>query len=100
MSNAVKWALLAAAFLAVIVVIMTFPFVQYISPSIAEIGTYVEPFVKIVGKYTTTARGLINIFLLPYARGLLSGCFMYLIFKKIMTMTVKITAWIYHFIFK
>lgn len=100
MSDIAKWAILVAGFLAAIVAICTLPFVSFLPSGIADTVDYLSGAVEIVKPYASNARGLINLFLFPFARNMLSGCLLYLMFKRLMTLSVKISAWAFHFIFK
>ncbi len=98
MSNIAKWGLLIAGAIALIALIVALPFVQFID--FGEFGVLINNIVTVVGGAFTKARGLINCFLTPFGRGLLSGILVYLFGKWAITIGIKITAWIYHFIFK
>lgn len=100
MSNIAKWAILVAGFLSLIAIILTFPFVRYLPEGVEEITNTVHSFVCNIQTYAYSARSLINLFLFGFARDMLSGCLMYLIFKKIITLGIKVTTWAFHFIFK
>lgn len=98
MSDAVKWALLVAGAVALIALIMSLPFVGFInvdnfSEGLLTLTTY-------AGNAFYTARCLINNFLSPTGRVILSGLLFWFFGKWAITITIKITAWIYHFIFK
>lgn len=98
MSDAVKWALLAAAAVALIALIVALPFVEFIdvdsfSAALTTITTY-------AGGAFYTARCLVNNFLSPVGRGILSGLMFWLFAKWAITISIKIGAWIYHFIFR
>lgn len=98
MSDIVKWGILIAGAVALIVLVCALPFVQFID--FGEFGILINNIVSVVGSAFQNARGLINNFLTPFGRGLLSGIMIYLFGKWAITITIKITAWIYHFIFK
>lgn len=100
MSNIAKWAILVAGFLALIAIILTFPFVQYLPQGIQVISFNMHSFVCNIEKYAYSARSLLNIFLYDFARDMLSACLMYLMFKKLFTLGIKVTTWAFHFIFK
>lgn len=97
-SDIVKWALLIAGAVALIVLIVALPFVQFID--FGEFGALISNVVSVVGSAFAKARGLINSFLSPFGRTLLTGILVYLFGKWAITIGIKITAWIYHFIFK
>ena len=98
MSDIVKWGLLAAGAVALIALIVSLPFVQYID--IARLSSVVVSLVDIAGDAFIFGRGLINNFLTPFGRTVLSGIMFYLLSKWVLTLSIKISAWVYHFIFK
>lgn len=98
MSDVAKWALLVAGIVALIALIVALPFVKYIDAT--EFGEALTTIVNIAGDALSNARGLINIFLSPFGRGLLSGIIVWLFGKKLIPLVIKVTAWAYHFIFK
>ena len=87
MSDLVKWGLLTAGLIALVGLIMALPFVGY-------------NIVDVAGGFFQSARGLINCFLLPFGRNLLSGILFWLFGKWAITVAIKIVAWVYHFIFR
>lgn len=98
MSDIVKWGLLAAGAVALVALIVALPFVDFIN--VGELGTLISRLVVLVGGAFTSARGLVNNFLTPFGRDVLTGIMLYLLAKWVITLSIKITAWIYHFIFK
>lgn len=98
MSNAVKWALLAAGLVALIALIMALPFVGLIDYN--ELASSVSAIINTAGNALYTGRCLVNNFLSPAGRTILSGLLMYLCCKWAVTIAVKIAAWVYHFIFR
>ena len=98
MSDAVKWALLVASILTLLVAVFTLPFAQYIDFGV--IGYYTNNITGLIGECIAKARGLINYFFYPETRAVLSGLMFYLFFSKMLKLTIKISAWILHFIFK
>ena len=98
MSDVVKWGLLAAGAVALVALIVALPFVDFIN--VGELGTLISRLVDLVGGAFTSARGLVNNFLTPFGRDVLTGIMLYLLAKWVITLSIKITAWIYHFIFK
>lgn len=98
MSDVAKWALLVAAAVAIIALIVALPFVKYID--LGEFGYMLGELGTLCGGAFASARGLINCFLTPFGRTLLSGLLYYLFGKFIITIGIKVTAWAYHFIFK
>lgn len=98
MSDAVKWALLVAGALIVIALIMTLPFVNFID--FDSFSSAITSLVEVCGDALHTARGFINNFFSPFGRTVLTGLMFYLLCKWLITVSIKITIWIYHFIFK
>lgn len=98
MSDVVKWALLAAAAIALIALIMALPIAEYINPT--EFGDLIGSFVGIAGGALRAGRGLINCFLTPFGVAMLTGLIAWLLGKWFITMSIKIGTWIYHFIFR
>ena len=98
MSDIVKWGLLAAGAVALVALIVALPFVDFIN--VGELGSLIGRLVDLVGGAFTSARGLVNNFLTPFGPDVLTGIMLYLHAKWVITLSIKITAWIYHFIFK
>lgn len=98
MSNIAKWALLIAGAIALIALVMTLPFASFLNTG--DVADTVNQIVGICGNAFSSARGLINNFLLPQGRTILSGIIVYLFAKWVIISGIKITTWIYHFIFK
>jgi hypothetical protein len=98
MSDLVKWGLLTAGLIALIGLIMALPFVGYID--LGQFGSAINNIVDVAGGFFQSARGLINCFLLPFGRNLLSGILIWLFGKWAITIAIKIVAWVYHFIFR
>lgn len=71
MTDIVKWGLLTAGLIALIALIMALPFVGYID--LGQFGAAINNIVSVAGDAFRSARGLINCFLLPFGRTLLSG---------------------------
>lgn len=98
MSDLVKWGLLTAGLIALIGLIMALPFVGFID--FGEFSTSLNNILSIAGDGLRSARGLINCFLTPFGRNLLSGILVWLFGKWAITVAIKIVAWVYHFIFR
>lgn len=98
MSDVVKWGLLTAAAVLLVGLIFALPFVQYID--LGEFAGAINNIVNICAEFFADARGLINCFLLPFGRTLLSGVMVWLFGKWAIMNGIKIVAWIYHFIFR
>lgn len=98
MSDIAKWGLLAAAAVLLVGLIFALPFVQYID--LGQFGVAINNIVSVCADFFADARGLINCFLLPFGRTLLSGIMIWLIGKWALMNGIKIVVGIYHFIFK
>lgn len=98
MSDVVKWGLLTAGLVALVALIMNLPFVQYADAG--QLGGAVMNIMNVAGTALLRARGLINNFLLPFGRNLLTGIIAWLFGKWAITVAIKITAWVYHFVFR
>lgn len=100
MSDAVKWALAAAIVIGLIATIITFPFVSLLPESAIELGGYFSTLNDYAGNLFYQVRGLINMFLTSFGIKLLNVLIVYFFTSWIMKITVKITSWVFHFIFK
>lgn len=98
MSDVVKWGLLTAGLIALITLIMALPFVGFID--LGEFGAAINNIVSVAGTFFKDARALINCFLLPFGRTLLSGIMIWLLGKWAITVSIKVVAWVYHFVFR
>lgn len=98
MGDIVKWGLLVAGALIIIALIVALPFNQFIN--LEEFSQSLSVVVETCGDYFETARGLVNNFLTPFGRTLLTGILFYLVAKFFIVNTIKLVVWIYHFIFK
>lgn len=98
MSNIVKWALLAAGAVLLVGLVLSMPFVGVID--FGELSGAVNGIVSICGTSFSAAKGILNNFLTPWGRGVLTGVIYYEISKFAVTLTIKITTWIYHFVFR
>ncbi len=98
MSDGIKWALLAAAILTIIVTITALPLSQGLN--IVELSNALSGIVAITSNALLNVRNLINNFLTPVGRVILSGLIGYLFFKWIYVNGVKTILTVYHWIFK
>lgn len=98
MSNAIKWALLTAGAVLLIGLVFAFPFVGFIN--FEEYGGAIANIVDVAGGFFSSARGLINCFLLPFGRTVLTGLLVWLFGKWAIMISVKTVTWVYHFIFR
>ena len=98
MSDIAKWALLGAGAVLLIGLIFALPFVDFID--LSEFSNAITQFVNILSPYFRSARGIINYFISPFGRTLLTGIMGWLIGKSFLMTGIKITSWAYHFIFR
>lgn len=98
MSNIVKWALLAAGAVALIALIMVLPVSGFVDPT--EFGNMVGRLAFLAGGFLRSARGLINCFLTPFGRTMLTGLLIWLFAKWAITLGIKIGVWVYHFVLR
>lgn len=98
MSDIVKWGLLTAGLIALVALVNALPFVGYID--FGQFGVAVSNIVSVAGNFFQDARGLINAFLLPFGRTLLSGIIVWLFGKWAISISIKVVAWVYHFVFR
>lgn len=98
MSDAIKWGLLTAGLVALVGLIMALPIAQFVD--LGQFGQTLNNIVNVAGTFFQDARGLINAFLLPFGRTLLSGIMIWLFGKWAITLGIKISAWVYHFVFR
>lgn len=98
MSDAIKWALLVAFVITLIIAVLTLPFAQYLR--FDDLNDSIGVVLSYASGYFYKARSIINLFLFDFARPILSGLMLYLFVGWACKLTVKIGAWIAHFIFK
>lgn len=98
MSDAIKWALLGAALVIIIGMIVALPFNSFIDTS--QFSSALNSVVSVCQSGFTFARGLINNFLSPFGRTVLTGLLAWLLGKKFILVSIKIVSSVYHFIFK
>ena len=98
MGEVAKWVLLVAFAVALIGTCITLPIMGWI-----DVGVYTEGLatvISIAGDALIFGRGLINNLLSPWARTAVSGLMMWLIGKYLVTYSIKVSVWAYHFVFK
>lgn len=98
MSDVVKWGLLGVGAVLLIGLIFALPFVQFID--LTKFSENIAVIVNTAGDYLRTARGIINLFLPPFGRTVLTGIMGWLIGKTFLMNGIKIITWAYHFIFR
>lgn len=98
MSNVAKWVLLASGAALLIALVFALPVADYID--LSEFSAQLSVIVMQCGNFFVSARGLINSFLSPFGRVVLTGLLGWLFGKWALMITIKIVTWAYHFIFK
>lgn len=98
MSDIAKWALLVVGAVALIGLIVALPFVKFID--VGQLASAVNNIVTIAGDAFRFGRGLVNLFLLPFGRKIVTGLMIWLIGKRVIPLAIKIGAWVRHYIFK
>lgn len=98
MSDIAKWGLLITGFLIMIGIVVAFPINSYMD--VAVFGNAITSVVNLAGNALIFGRGLVNNLLSSWARSALSGLMIWLVAKWLMTYTLKVLVWVYHFIFK
>lgn len=98
MSDAIKWALLIAGAVIIVGLIVSLPFMEFMN--VGEFANLISGLVDIAGSSFAFARGLLNNFLTPFGRTALTGLLFWMFGKFAIMITIKITVWAYHFIFK
>lgn len=98
MSDIAKWGLLIAGAVVIIGLIIALPFMNFVDTG--QLTSAINDVVSVASSAFTSVRGLLNNFLSPFGRTALSGLIVYFFTKWIVTATIKLTTWIYHFIFK
>lgn len=98
MGDVVKWGLLIAGALLIIGLIISLPFVKFISPS--EFSSALSNVITIAGSGFKFARGFINNLFLPFGRSAITGIMIWLLGKWAVSLSIKIATWVYHYIFK
>lgn len=98
MSDVVKWGLLGAGAVLLIGMIVALPFVDFIN--LKEFSANMAVIVETIGEYLKTARGIVNMFLSPFGRTILTGIMGWLVGKTFLMNGIKIITWAYHFVFR
>lgn len=98
MSDLAKWGILVAGALVVIGLILALPIAAGLQPGILSDG--VNAILQYCADAFRFGRGLVNNFLLPAARPVLTAVMIWLLAKWVLLIGIKISTWIYHFIFK
>lgn len=98
MSDVAKWTLLVAGAVVLIGLVVALPFVEFID--LGQFTDILASITEIAGDAFCFGRGLINLFLLPFGRKVLSGLMVWFVAKWAILSSIKIGTWIYHFVFK
>lgn len=98
MSTVAKWALLGAGAVVLIGLVFALPFVGSID--LNEFSANISTIVNVCGDFFSNARGLINNFLTPVGRTILTGLMGWLFGKRFLMVAIQIVTWAYHFIFR
>jgi len=98
MSDVAKWAILVVAATSMIALVVMLPIMEFIDLGVFQ--TAITGILNIAGDALRFGRGLVNNFLGPWGRKCLSGLMMWLCAKFLVTWTLKVSAFAYHFIFK
>lgn len=98
MSNIAKWAILAGSIVALIALIVALPFTNFIN--VSEFTSSINGVVTLCGKYFKFGRGLINNFFSTFGRNCINGLLVYWFAKFFITLSIKLVAWVQHFIFR
>lgn len=98
MSDAIKWGLLVAGIVVLIGLVVALPFFDFID--LNNFSNAINTVVNICGNVFRSARGLINSFLTPFGRSAVTGLLLWFFGKWAVMVGIKITSWVYHFVFK
>lgn len=98
MSDLAKWALLAAAAVIAIGLIMGLGIVDAMDGAL--FSTAVSNVVAVASSGLKFGRGLINNLVLPQAIPVVTAVLSFVTLRWLVTLTIKVTAWVYHFVFK
>lgn len=98
MSDVAKWALLVAGGVLLVGMVLALPFVQFID--VGQLASAISNIVSIAGGAFRFGRGLVNLFLLPFGRKVVTGIMIWLIGKRVLPLAIKIGAWVRHYVLK
>lgn len=98
MGDIAKWAILIAGIVIVIGLIMALPIIGYIDVSVYADG--LATIISYAGDALIFARGFLNNFFSPWARKAVSGLMLWFVGKWLVTYSIKVMVWVYHYIFK
>lgn len=98
MADIAKWALLVAGLIAIVALILALPIFDALN--IDELTRAIAGISSISSTYLQAARGLINYFLTPVGRTILTVVIGYEMLKFLLKWGVQIVSLVYHWIFK
>ena len=98
MTDGIKWIILVAAAILIIGMVIALDITQYID--LGVVRDAITTIVSYAGDAFDFGRGLINNLLSPWARVALSGLLYWILGKEFILWTIKVSTWVYHFIFK
>lgn len=100
MSDIAKWILLGVGFIAIIGMILALPITQSLGDGSSALSGGIFGLVTLAGDILTTFRNFINNFFTSAGRQLLSVALIWILTKKFLTFTIKLTVGVYRAIFK
>lgn len=98
MADIAKWAILVAGLVAIIALIVALPIFELLD--IAVLTSAIGNIANLAGAALTSARGLLNYFVLPAAIPLVTVVIGYVILRPFLLWSIKILTMAYHWIFK
>ncbi len=100
MSNIAKWVLLGVGFIAIIGMILALPITQSLGDGSSALSGSILGIVLYAGDMLTSFRNFINNFFTSTGINLLSTALIWIITKRFLTFTIKLTVGVYRAIFK
>ena len=98
MSDVAKWLILVAAFVVIFGLIVGLDVFNFIDLNVFDDA--VSKLIDFAGDGFMFGRGLINNLLSPWARTALTGLMYWIIGREFILWTIKVSVWVYHYIFK
>lgn len=98
MGDLARIGIFLAVCLSVMGIILGFPIMLYMNLDVFRAG--IDTIVNLLGEYFIFGRGLINNFLSPWARTAVTGLMEWFLCKNFLTFSLKISVWVYRWIFK
>lgn len=87
MGDAIKWALLGTAIVVLIALVVVLPFNNFIN--VDEFADTITTIVTVCGSAFQSARGLINCFLTPFGRTLVTGMLVWFLVSGLLWLALK-----------